>query len=87
MDKRESELRHATKRAKERYHLLLTRQDLDSIAKIIQQGGSVFSRKISNTRSVHDLQYEDTLIRVVYDKLRNCLVTFLHVRQNEKIQR
>ena len=82
MDKRESEMRHAARRAKERYGMRVTRVELNWLASEIIAGRSKFIRKVSNTRSVHELMLREKLVRVVYDslKLRKCIVTFLHTR-------
>jgi ABC-type iron transport system FetAB ATPase subunit len=80
MDKRESEIRHATRRAKERYALTLSKGDFKEITRDITTGNSSFIKKVSNTRSVHDVLFKGITLRVVYDKLRKCIVTFLHVR-------
>lgn len=82
MDKRESELRHATRRGKERYKRDFSRNDLERMSSIIQEGNSTFIKKESNTRKVHEIEFDGKPMRVVYDKLRKCIVTFLHVRKH-----
>lgn len=76
-DKKRAEIKHALRRAMERYGLHLTEQDLNLIRKAIQAGASQCVNKQTWRVSVHDLRYMDTDIRVVYDKERKSIVSFL----------
>ena len=68
---------HALRRAYLRYGLRLTQHDLHTIRNEIQEGRSTCVQTQSNRISVHDLVYKDVPVRVVYDKMRKTVVTFL----------
>lgn len=68
---------HSKKRALERYNLVLNRFDFREIIKIIHSGKTLEAYSISNRVTVHKLIYADILLRVVYDKMRKEIVTFL----------
>jgi len=69
---------HARRRASERYGLSLTDQLHTEIVKQIQTSKSQLIEKQSNRISVHDVIVNDETIRVVYDRDRKLIVTFLY---------
>lgn len=73
MNKKQSQRIHAKRRAKERYGVELNSKDLKSLVTKIQKGDAEFVRKISLTRSVFIVDGR----KVVYDKLRKNIATFL----------
>jgi hypothetical protein len=75
--KRNAEIFHSIKRARQRYGLELSVADIESIAKIIRTRASERVKALSNTRVVHRLTYKKKVVLVVYDKKRHTLVTFL----------
>lgn len=68
---------HAKRRAEERYALELNRDDLRNIVQRIQQNQATHVEKQSHRVSVFDLTYNNIDVRVVYDKNRKTIVTFL----------
>lgn len=77
MSKREAQLRHAANRALERYGLYLQRADIQWIVDEIQAGRGASVRQTNRT-SVVNLQYRDgPRMRVVYDRQRKTIVSFL----------
>lgn len=68
---------HAQRRAWERYGLAIDRGLYRHLIKIIQAGNSTFLQKQTNRVSVHEVLYQDVTYRVVYDKSRKTIVTFL----------
>jgi len=75
---------HAQRRLGERYGLHLTKQKQEAICNKIRSGDSVFVFKQSNRVAIHDVEYHGVLLRVVYDKERHQIVTFLfpHEQKN-----
>lgn len=68
---------HAKRRAVERYSLDLNRQDLRNIVTVIQSNKATPVEKQSHRVTVFDLTYNEVDVRVVYDKQRKTIVTFL----------
>jgi hypothetical protein len=69
--------KHAKRRALERYGLGLGRSDIAEVVKKIQAGEAVFVEKQSGRVSVWDVEVGGKTARVVYDKLRKNIATFL----------
>jgi hypothetical protein len=72
-----AEQRHACIRAYERYGVMLSPGQYEALCTEIRERRSVFVRKHSNTRTVHDVEHRGKTMRAVYDKLRKRIVTFL----------
>lgn len=68
---------HAKYRAKERYGLTINKEKYQKLVEKIRSGKSISSEKQSNRITIHTLMFEDELVRVVYDKNRKTVVTFL----------
>jgi hypothetical protein len=77
MTKLHAQRRHAKLRAQERYGLSLNRIDLREIAGLIQQGKAVFLRRQSLRVSHWLVEVGGKSARVVYDRKRKTVVTFL----------
>lgn len=77
MTKAQAQRIHATKRAEERYGMTLTRDMHHQLVKMIQSGKSTVIERQSLRVSVHELMIEDEPVRVVYDRIRKTIVTFL----------
>lgn len=75
--KSESLLIHARTRALERYGQELTDSDLAEIVKKIQARNGVFVESQSHRVRVWNIEYKDETWKVVYDKFRKAIVTFL----------
>lgn len=68
---------HAKGRALERYDLDLNRHDLAAIIQLIQAQQGRFVERQSFRVSVWDVTYQGKVLRVVYDRKRTAIVTFL----------
>lgn len=68
---------HARRRALERYELDLNRHDLREVVESIQAGKATFVRRQSLRVSIWEVTVKGQACRVVYDKLRKTIVTFL----------
>lgn len=78
---------HATRRAKERHGLDLSRDDFDDMVREIQTGRAAILEKQSNTRSVFLVSApKHSKLAVVYDRKRKVIVTVLPAGSRE-IQR
>ncbi len=68
---------HAKYRAKERYDLTLNKEKYQRLVEKIRGNNVIKSEKQSNRIMIHTLIFEDKIIKVVYDKKRHTVVTFL----------
>lgn len=69
--------KHAQRRAFERYDFPFTRMQRKEIVSIIQRGEALFMRKCSNRVSEFIVSYGDKKMRVLYDRKRHEIITFL----------
>lgn len=79
MNKKFSEIAHAKRRAYQRYRIKLSPKGYRKLCNQIKNSDSVFIKRKSNTRTVHDVFHKGIKMRAVYDKSRGCIVTFLHL--------
>lgn len=77
MSKAKAQRRHARARALERYGVEVGPDTLRRIIADIQGGRSVVVQKQSLRVTVHDVEVDGTRMRVVYDRQRKELATFL----------
>lgn len=77
MNKVEAERVHAKRRAKERFGLNLTKDVRDLLRGKIKRGEGTFISRRSRRISIWRISYENIFYRVVYDKDRHEIVTFL----------
>lgn len=77
MDKAQSQAKHAKRRALERYDLELSDRDLREIVRLIQAGKAQKTLKQSHRVTVCWLQFQGKTIKVVYDKSRKSIASFL----------
>lgn len=77
-----AERKHARRRALQRYDLDLRDEDLDLITGMIQTGKATFVEKQSNRVSVFTLKFKEKDVKVVYDRQRQNIVTFLPIDGN-----
>ena len=83
-DKKVQEKRHANNRMKDRFGMPLSQDILDYILWQIRNAGSVFIEKQSNRVTLHlVILKEKQLVRVVYDKNRNTIVTVLNPKRSD----
>ena len=78
--KLQAEAVHAKRRAYERYALELSKYDLGQAVNDIRCGKSTNHRRISNRLSRHTLTICGKSCRVIYDRMRKQIVTFLPAR-------
>jgi hypothetical protein len=69
--------RHAVQRFSERHGLTLDIGLRNQIVKAIRNGGSTPVRRQSHRVSIHDVDVDGQLVRVVYDRKRGEIVTCL----------
>ena len=70
---------HAIKRAKERYGLDLTSDDLEEIGKMIRAKKGRCVEKRSNVASVWELRYNGQAVRVLYSRTFKIPMTFMEM--------
>lgn len=75
---------HAKKRALERFDLDLNRDDLNKIKYLIQNKKTLMLERSSLRVTIHRVDYKGKRMRVVYDKLRKNIVTFLPMEDHEQ---
>ena len=75
--KQKAERVHAKRRAKSRYGLDFTKEVRRSFKTIIQSNKAKFVLRQSRRVSVFEIPYDNKTYKVVYDKLRGEIVTFL----------
>ena len=77
--KKQCQILHAKKRAKERFEIALNTTDYKSIISLIREDNPSVKHlyKQSNRISVKQISYNDKVVYVVYDKIRHTIVTFL----------
>lgn len=68
---------HAIKRARERYDLDLTQENLAELVYLIQSELGFFVERQSKRVSVWKIPYMDRILKVAYDKERKAIITFL----------
>ena len=85
--KRSSERKHAKRRARQRYRLLINRFVLEKLVNDIQSNKGEFIYKSSNRATVWKLVCKGKEVLVVYDKLRAQIVTFLPIESLEKFKK
>lgn len=76
-NKKAAQVRHAKRRANERFGMRLDNNSMIEIAKMIQRGEGAFVEKQSQRIAVWDVMWQGNPMRVVYDKLRKTPVTFM----------
>jgi len=73
--------RHAIRRATERYQFDIDGAGLAEIVRMIQKNQIISSEKQSLRVTIKKLIYKDRVIRVVYDKIRKTVVSFLPLEE------
>ena|SRR3989344_2761338 len=76
-DKRYALRMHAKRRAFERYGITLNRHDVKQIVQMIRDGSGKFLRRQSRIRVHWEVEFRSVKMRVVYDSLRDEIITFL----------
>lgn len=69
--------RHAKVRATQRYDVALSDDDIQNIIKKIQANQGTHLWTQSNSRSIWKVEYEGKEYKLVYDKSRKQVITFL----------
>jgi len=83
MSKSKRQLKHFKRRARERFGMLLTQNDVTNIVRMIGLNQARMVEKQSNRTSVYSVWYQERHFRVVYDKIRKTLVTVLYHDEKE----
>ena len=78
--------KHAKARANERFELKLNNEKLRAVVHQIQDGKAEFVSRSSLARTVWNVTCEGKTCRVVYDKGRKVIVTFLPLKEVSKIK-
>ena len=79
LTKRESQRRHAARRAQERFGVEPTEESLRRIIQDIQGGRARFVKRTSLRCTVWETEFLGIPARVVYDTQRKQVVTFIRV--------
>ncbi len=70
--------RHAARRAEERYGIKLTKEMLQELVRKIQSHRSKLVPQVNSwTRTVHLVELNSRIFKVVYSKVKKEIVTFL----------
>lgn len=77
VNKRICERKHFKRRLFERYGLLVNREEVNEMVRMIQNNNSECIEQQSLRKSLHKVVFRDREILVVYDKMRKTLVTAL----------
>lgn len=75
--KRKAQIIHASARAVERVGIILSERKNAEVVKMIQNKQAVFVRRQSKRVSIWDVCFEETEMRVAYDKDRKVIVTVM----------
>jgi hypothetical protein len=77
MNKSQTKQVHARKRARQRYHLKLTKTDYEEIVALVKQGKAETLERQSIRVSLKLLVWNDQELYFIYDNKRGTIVTFL----------
>jgi hypothetical protein len=80
------QIKHAQRRALERYGIHCSYADLISIRDQIQSQRATFVERQSHRVTVWDLTHQQKEVRVVYDSQRKMIVTFLPPEAREDFE-
>lgn len=69
--------RHAKRRAYERYGIVIGNSRLEKVVKAIQRNKGKFIQRYSNRVTEWEVTLEEEVCRVLYDKERKQIITFL----------
>ena len=79
--KSDSQRKHAKLRALQRYDIDFTRTEHDALVRRIQNGEGQFVERQSHRISVFKIDVQGQTVKVVYDKQRKTIVTFLPLEE------
>ena len=77
-NKRDAQIRHAKRRASQRYGLTLGDNDLIRITRMIQCGEGTLAERVSVRMSLWDIVWAGIPVRIAYDHERSTPVSFLY---------
>lgn len=77
MSKRSYAICHTKYRARQRYGIRIAAEDNAAIVKAIQGRRAKFITKVSNRVTAFDVEWQGTVIRVLYDKNAKVILTVL----------
>ena len=76
--KRKNQIKHARRRFDQRFDISLNDNQYIQLVNRIKKGKGTFVRRQSNRVTIWDIEFEENLIRVVYDKKTSAIVTALY---------
>lgn len=82
--KSKAQMRHALRRALQRFGVFFSKEDLQQMIAQIKNKKSRCLFVTSNRASVHEVFFKDKWYPVVYDCIRKTIVTFLPEQCREK---
>ena len=74
-------INHSKQRAKDRYHVKLTDEDIARIANIIKRGESVFLFRSSLSKTLHEIEYKGIKFYAIYSSKCRTILTVLSKEQ------
>jgi hypothetical protein len=74
---------HAKVRAIERYSVHINNQDLKNIAGMIRNRKQISRVRISNTKSINEIEYMGLVMLVVYSHRHDEIITFLPRKEKQ----
>ena len=77
MTKRKAAQLHSQRRARQRYGMSLSKQQLNEMRCMIQHGKSTFLERISDDKVVHAVELDGVTYPVVYSKRNKAVLTVL----------
>jgi len=84
--KKKNQIKHARKRFLKRFEIDLNDNQYMQLVNRIQKGRAELVRRQSNRVSIWDIEFEDQMIRVVYDKRTKAIVTALYPPREKLIE-
>jgi len=75
--------KHSKRRAIERYNVSLNRAERQQIITLIKTGGTSRQRRLTNSRTLHEVDFKGHKLYPIYSKTTKEIVTFLTEEQAE----
>ena len=82
--KRKAQIKHAKKRFLSRFDMVINDNEYIQMINKIQKGRATFVRRTSNRVTIWDVPIREKIVRCIYDKNRQVIVTVLPVYGLEK---
>ena len=75
--------KHSKRRAIERYNVSLNQAERQQIITSIKTGETLRQKRLTNSRTLHEVDFNDTKLYPIYSKTTKEIVTFLTEEQAE----